>query len=541
MRTTFLSLAIALLAAHVRAQEIAEIVAPDAQPGDQFGSALSLAGDTLLVGASNDDDIDANTGAVYFFTGSGASWNSGTKLYAGDAYRGDFFGNAVALSGDTAVVGAYKDDHVNNTNTDQGSAYVLVRSGATWSQQAKLVASDAANTDYFGSAVAIDGDTLVVSAPFDDDLGTQSGSAYVFVRSGTSWTQQAKLLASDGNVRDLFGTSVALSGDTVVVGTYQHDNAGLACGAAYVFVRSGSTWTEQAKLVPGDAQENDAFGRSVAVLGDTLVAASLLDDDLGLDSGSVYVFTRAAGVWSERAKLNAGDEEALDGFGRSVALVGGTVVVGAFGRSDAAMGTGAAYVFAGDGATWSQWGKLVAAETAEADHFGTCVAASGAVAVVGSAWDDDAGGNSGSCHAYWIHPALSTYCTSQTTSSGCVPAMSATGTASASASSGFLVKATQVESNQFGVLFFGTDGPKSTPFHGGYMCVKAPFQRLSVQNAGATGGPPCLGEIVRDFAANGVCASVGAGSTVWVQCWFRDPPSPSTTGLTNGLEFAVGP
>lgn len=217
-------------------------------------------------------------------------------------------------------------------------------------QQAKLAASDATNADYLGSAVAIDGD-----------------------------------------VRDLFGTSITLSGDTVVVGTYRHVNAGLACGAAYVFVRSGSMWTQQARLVSGDAQENDAFGRSVAVLGDTWVVGALLDDERGLDSGSAHVFTRAAAVWSERAKLNAGDEETLDRFGRSLALVGGTVVVGAFGRTDAARGTGAAYVFAGGGATRTQWGKLLASETAEADHFGMCVAASGAAAVVGSAWDDDEG------------------------------------------------------------------------------------------------------------------------------------------------------
>ncbi|MGI8758559.1 MAG: Calx-beta domain-containing protein, partial [Acidimicrobiales bacterium] len=221
----------------------------------------------------------------------GTTWAQQAKLTAIDAAAGDRFGRSVAVSGDTAVVGAYLDDDAF-AGTDSGSAHVFTRTGTTWAQQAKLTAIDAAAGDRFGRSVAVSGDTAVVGAPFDDPTDTDSGSAYVFTRTGATWAEQAKLTAADGAADDHFGRSVAVSGDTAVVGAHfdDDDDAGTDSGSAYVFTRTGTTWAQQAKLTAADAAAYDYFGYSVAVSGDTAVVGARGDDDAGLDSGSAYVF-----------------------------------------------------------------------------------------------------------------------------------------------------------------------------------------------------------------------------------------------------------
>src|SRR5690606_6669767 len=181
------------------------------------------------------------------------------KLVAGDAQADDWFGWSVALDGDTALVGAPRED---DGGSNAGAAYVFVRGGGVWSQQAKLVAGDAQLGDQLGWSVAFDGDTALVGANGEDGAGTDAGAAYVFVRSGASWEQQAKLMAVDAETNDQFGLSVALDGDTALVGAYGES---AFAGAAYVFVRSGGGWSEQCKLVAGDAQSGDQFGWSVAL------------------------------------------------------------------------------------------------------------------------------------------------------------------------------------------------------------------------------------------------------------------------------------
>jgi uncharacterized repeat protein (TIGR01451 family) len=234
-----------------------------------------------------DDDAGDLSGSAYVFVRSGSNWAEQAKLTASDAAAGDNFGISVAISGDTAVVGAFGD------NTDagdlSGSAYVFVRPGSNWAEQAKLTASDAAASDSFGYSVAIDGDTAVVGAPNDSDAGYKSGSAYAFARSGSSWTEQAKLTAPDAAEFDEFGTSVAVSDDTAVVGAFGDSDAGNSSGSAYVFVRSGSSWTEQAKLTASDAAANDQFGFSVAISGDTAVAGAPNDNEAAFAAGAAYV------------------------------------------------------------------------------------------------------------------------------------------------------------------------------------------------------------------------------------------------------------
>ena len=260
------------------------------------------------------------------------------------------------MSGDTVIVGAEEDTHSGLSAA--GSAYVFIRSGTIWTPQAKLIASDAAVADYFGISVALSGNTAVIGAYDDISL---AGSAYVFVRSGTAWTQQAKLVASDARDGDTFGISVAVDGDTAVCGAYLANTpvtSGLHEGAAYVFVRSGAAWTQQAKLDASDGLDGAQFGGSVAVSADTVVVGASYDNHAAGNAGSVYVFVRNGGAWTQQATLHASDAAATDLLGCAVAVSGDTALAGAYGDIRPGVGNaGAAYVFSasncdtdGDGA-----------------------------------------------------------------------------------------------------------------------------------------------------------------------------------------------
>ncbi|HKQ46449.1 MAG TPA: FG-GAP repeat protein [Phycisphaerae bacterium] len=388
-------------------QELIKLTGSDAAASDQFGYSVSISASTAVIGAPFDDNSGGtDAGAAYVFTGSGAVWTEQAKLTPLDAAASDQFGFSVAVSGDTAVVGAYLDNHAGGS--DAGSAYVFVRSGTTWTEQAKLIALDAQGSDWFGSTVAIDGDTIVIGAQREDPPGgTNAGAAYVFVRSGTVWTQQAKLTASDGAAQDRFGIAVAVHVDTTVIGA-EADDQGLLMdtGAAYVFVRAGTSWSEQGKLTLLNAAANTFLGISAAVDGDTALIGANRDDLVGgADAGSAYVFTRSAGVWTQATGLSASDGAASDFFGDSVALSGNTALVGAaFDDIPAGSETGSAYVFFGAGNSWSEQDKLLASDAAATDYFGRSVALDGDIAIIGARQDDHAAGaNAGAAYVFVLN------------------------------------------------------------------------------------------------------------------------------------------
>ncbi len=376
-----------------------KLTASDSAAGDDFGWAMMVDGDTVVIGARLDDDGGKNSGSAYVFVRSGNSWSQQAKLTASDAAADDVFGTSVALSGDTVVIGASRND---DNGVSSGSAYVFVRSGSNWSQQVKLTAGDAASGDYFGTSVAVLGDTAIIGAYRNDGGSDTSGSVYVFVRSGSSWSLQAKLSADDAATDDFFGTSVAVSGDTVVIGASGNDDSGNYSGSAYVFVRSGSSWSQQAKLTADDAAAEDWFGRKVAVSGDTIIIGVNQDDDDGVSSGSAYVFVRSGSSWSQQAKLTADDAAAYDYFGRSVAVSGDTAIIGASGDDDGGNWSGSAYVFVRSGSSWGQQAKLIADDIAEDDRFGYSVAVDGNTVLIGAIQDDDGGSDSGSAYTFTI-------------------------------------------------------------------------------------------------------------------------------------------
>ena len=301
---------------------------------DYFGARVAIEGDTILAGGLGDE------GEVLVYERNGNTWTQTATLTSSDNALGDNFGISVALSGDTALIGAAGDDDAGNGS---GSAYVFVRNGNVWTQQAKLTASSPAALALFGAFLELEGDTALIGAY--DFLDSGPGAAYVFTRDGTTWSEQARLTASDGAIGDLFGAGLALEGDTAIVGAPSDDDSGDRSGASYVFIRSGTVWTEQQKLLPADGAEGDFFGAFAALQGDTLLISASADDDDGDASGSVYRFTRIGGVWTEAGKLTARDAEPLDGFGIAVALEGDTIIIGAQGDDDIADVSGAAYVF----------------------------------------------------------------------------------------------------------------------------------------------------------------------------------------------------
>lgn len=368
-----------------------KVTASDGAAKDSLGWSIALDGNTAVVGTPRDDIGQVvDQGSAYVFTRSGNVWTQQQRIIANDGGAEDYFGNSVAISGDTVVIGAFIDDVAANAN--QGSAYVFTRNGTVWTQQQKLTANDGGAGDLFGTAVAINGDTVVVGAE-QSNVGTNNvqGSAYVFIRSGNTWTQKQKLTANDGAANDHFGCSVAMSSDTIVIGA-EYDRIGVPSiiGSVYVFARSGGGWVQQQRLNPIDPAAAQGFGFSVALSGETLVVGILDDNSYTPGSeGSAYVFVRNNGMWTQQQKLIANDGVFHNYFSTAVAISGETIAVGAFydtvGKNAE---QGEVFVFSRSGAVWTQQQKLIANDGATEDGFGITVAMSGDTLVVGSQRDD---------------------------------------------------------------------------------------------------------------------------------------------------------
>ncbi|MBF0240667.1 MAG: DUF1566 domain-containing protein [SAR324 cluster bacterium] len=392
---------IQLLAGSSRWYQEAYVKAANAGASDNFGISVSVSGDTLVVGApfessnqttitngttASSDNSTSSSGSAYVFKRNGTTWSQEAYIKASNSEAGDWFGISIAISGDTMVTGAYREDSnqititngstasSDNSATEVGAAYVFKRTGTSWSQEAYLKAPNSESNDEFGKNVAISGDSVVVGAESEDSNQTtitngttgssdnsasNSGAVYVFVRSGTTWSQQAYIKAPNAHSSEWFSRSIAILGDTLVVGTpaedsaqttitngttASSDNSAGEAGAVYVFRRSGTTWTQEAYLKASNAEAGDYFGQSVSISGDTIAVAASREDSnqttitngttassnnsVG-ESGAVYVFTRNSNTWSQQAYLKAPNAETNDYFGENIFLSSDTLVVGA--------------------------------------------------------------------------------------------------------------------------------------------------------------------------------------------------------------------
>jgi hypothetical protein len=372
-----------------------KLLASDGQEGDNFGCYASLSGDTALIGAWLDGDNGYHSGSAYVFIRNNTTWTQQAKLLPSDGEEDNLFGWSVSLDNDTALIGAYWDD---DNGDKSGSAYVFTRNGTKWTQQAKLLASDGTIMDYFGYSVSLSGNTACISAPIDDDNGDASGSAYIFTRTGSNWTQQAKLIAADGANGDNFGFRVFLAGNTALIGAQADDDVR---GSAYVFTRANTTWTQEAKLLASDGQSDDFFGYFVSLSDDTALIGAPGDSDYGDSSGSAYVFTRTATTWTQQQKLLPKDGYGWDYFGYACSVSGDTAIVSAPQDDDKGEDSGSAYVFTRTDTTWTQKQKLLASDGQAGDTFGWwSVCLDNDSAVISSCRDDDNGLDSGSAYVF---------------------------------------------------------------------------------------------------------------------------------------------
>ncbi|MGO9109494.1 MAG: G1 family glutamic endopeptidase [Thermoguttaceae bacterium] len=387
----------------------AKLTASDGAASADFGNAVAVSGNTMVVGAYEATVGGIKQGAAYVFTESGSTWTQTAELTASDGAAGNYFGVSVAIDGTTVVVGA---SGATVGGIKQGAAYVFTESGSTWTQAAELTPSDGTAGEGFGGSDSISGTTMVVGAGGATLGGIKQGAAYVFTESDSTWTQAAELTASDGAAGNSFGYSVAISADdTIVVGARSATVGGNANqGAAYVFTESGSAWTQTANLTASDGLAQDRFGESVAIDSetDTVVVGAQYDMVGGnYQQGAAYVFTEPSGGWADMtqtAKLTASDGLAQDWFGQSVSISGNTVVVGAYGATVGGNNLqGAAYVFTEPTLGWSgnltQSVKLTASDGAAGNYFGVSVAVSGNTVVVG-AYRATVGGDAAQGAAY---------------------------------------------------------------------------------------------------------------------------------------------
>ncbi|NBO65246.1 MAG: hypothetical protein EBU88_10465 [Acidobacteria bacterium] len=430
----------------------AYLKASNTEVQDFFGYSVTISGETVVVGAPyessnaigvNGDQLNnlaSYSGAAYVFVRNGLTWTQQAYLKASNTQsREDCFGWSVGISGETIVVGAPQESrNISGVNgnvqgntplwaSSSGAAYIFVRNGSNWIQQAYLKASNTRAGDKFGTSVAISGETVVVGSPYEDSdatgvngnqLGTSasdSGAAYVFFRNGAIWSQQAYLKASNTEANDWFGYSVATSGKTVLVGAWaedsyakgidgdQSDNSASDSGAAYIFVRDDINWNQQAYLKASNAEPWNRFGWSVALSGERVVigahgesnAVTGVNGDqsgnasrLAQWSGAAYVFLRNGTMWTQEAYLKASNTSVSASFGFSVAISGERLVVGSHLQSSLAWVSGAAYVFVHNGTSWFEQAFIKASNPDSQDYFGRAVAVSGDTVLVGAAEDD---------------------------------------------------------------------------------------------------------------------------------------------------------
>lgn len=510
---------------------------------DQYGAAIDLDGSTAVLGDRWTTVATlGQAGSAHVFVESGGIWAAEAALFAPDPTTSAAFGCAVALDGDTLAVGAERASSPGGAAT--GAVYVFTRNAGAWTLQQKVVGADSLTSDVFGRSVSVDGDTLAIGAAAADLPGKiNAGAVYVFTRSGAVWSQQQKLIAASPSAAEQFGEEVELDGDSLAIGAPFAGTGGLASnGAAYVFTRVSSAWSMQQKLTASDAASFDGFGRSIALRGDRLLVGAPRDDNAGgVDAGASYAFSRSGSTWTEQQKLASPAPGANQSFGNDLGMSGAVALIGQGSREfPDATDTGDAFVFVNSGAAWFLETELFANDAAPGDEFGATVALDGARALVGAPYKPA----HGVVYAFALTSSPVVYCTSQVNSQGCTPSIGFAGVPSASGVGAFTISAADVLNQRSGVLFYGFDHVNA-PFLGGTLCVTPPTHRTPVQSSGGNlGADDCSGSFqfaFNAYAQSGVDPLLVAGVEAFAQYWSRDPASPSSTNLTNALHFALQP
>lgn len=348
------------------------------EAASSFGFSVSLSGNRALVGSFNN-----TTGAAYIFVFDGTTWIPEATLTAVDGATNDAFGSAVSLSGDRALIGAPSD----NGTARPGAAFVFAFDGTNWNEEAKLSPTDGVTADYFGFSVSLEGSRALVGA-FGQDRNT--GAAYIFTRSATTWSQTATL--KPPSAASGFGISVSLSGKRALIGSPTGTDG--VTGSGYIFAFDGARWNQTADLRAFDGEPEDNFGYAVALFGNRALIGAPFDNR---SAGSAYLFAYDGASWSLETHVFASDGASDDNFGTSVSLSGNRLLIGALGDDGF---TGSAHLFAYDGVTWNEQAKFIASDRASFDLFGQSVSLEGSRAIVGASGAAVGGGGSGSAYVF---------------------------------------------------------------------------------------------------------------------------------------------
>ncbi len=371
------------------------ITAHDSKFADNFGYHAAIDGNTLLVGAHKADiDTVKDAGVAYVYVLGEKGWYQQAKLVAEPFFKNDTLGGNVALKGNVAMLGAIG----RNTKAKASGAVIFFeRRSNSWIQRQVVTAPDAKSGDAFGQAIALNDSYLVVGSPRNDVLEEDSGAVYIYKRVNEAWRYQTKLSAIDGKKGDLFGISVAISGNTILVGADLHDEKAENAGAVYVYVLDGNKWKQEAKLLASDGGKTDIFGVRVAISGNTALISARRDDieGIGVDAGSAYIFERHGHHWTEIAKFTSPDGKADDRFGRGVALNEDTAIISAMHHDANGTDTGAVYIYNKGRKGWRYTEKILAELSFPYDRIGWNVALSNNNAVITAPNHDSSGKNTG--------------------------------------------------------------------------------------------------------------------------------------------------
>lgn len=361
--------------------------------GNAFGYAVAMSNNYMIVGARDNDQIETNAGKGYVYEKEpNGQWSEKANLFPESGSIGARFGHSVAIAGEVAVVGAYLDW---KGQMQTGAAYVYRRKAGIWIQEAKLVANDGQSFDLFGHSVGISQNTIIVGAFQAND---NKGAAYIFDWDGSAWKETYKLIASDGYLFDGFGISVAIDNNNAVIGAESVTDLGEGSGAAYIFSREGGGWIEKQKIYSSDGCAYQFFGNPVAISGDTILSGSYLSNSDGDLNGAVYAYRLSNDIWEFEQKLTASDSGHGDGFGISLSINGPVAAIGAYCVDDMGIDTGAGYIFERTFNTWKQVFKVLPEAGLGKSEMGYSAAISPYGATFGAPSDNGKGLNAGAIY-----------------------------------------------------------------------------------------------------------------------------------------------
>ena len=379
-----------------------KLVPSDGQIGDSFGYSVASDGNYMVVGSVYSDSLGLNSGSVYVYENVGGVWTENTKLLASDGTEGQEFGYSVSISGDFILIGAFRDDQ-NGTNA--GAAYIFHKdSSGEWTDLQKLLPSDGSAYDEFGTSVSLHGEYAIIGAPLDHNNSVETGSAYIFKWNGSSWAEEAKLLASNGiGTSPKFGISVSIYGDYSIIGAYSDEGLGTHPGAAYIFHFDGINWIQQSKLNASDANLNHLFGHSVSIYEDYVVVGS--SSALTAAGGAALIFHRDGTTWTEEAMVEGSSNSIHSDFGLSVSIDSDYLVVGAPDDDTNGNHAGCTYIFKRNGTNWIEQHVVLASDGTEDDKMGWSVFIEGDQ-VLSGAFGQYAGGQY--CGAVYVYTGFVT-------------------------------------------------------------------------------------------------------------------------------------